>query len=80
MSEIKKNTFTWVALVLLIILNTIFAENGMQHAVYFIVTVSSIKFLAVVYQFIEAKHAHAAWKALSILFVAVYVIGILVLY
>jgi hypothetical protein len=36
--------------------------------------------LGVVYQFIEAKYAHAAWKALSIAFVAVYLIEVLVLY
>jgi len=80
MTEIKKNTIMWVALVLLIILNYIFAENGMQNAVYFIVIVSAVKFLGVVFQFVEAKHAHFVWKALSVVFVAIYLIGVLALY
>ena len=70
----------WVSLVVLITLNYLFAENNMDYSVYLIVVVSAAKFIGVVYQFIEAKHAHAAWKALSIAFVAIYLIGVLVLY
>jgi len=80
MIEIKKNTFMWLALVAMIVLSTFFAEKGMQNAVYFIVTLSSIKFLGVTFQFIEVKHAHGLWKTLCVFFVAVYLIGILMLY
>ena len=80
MSELKKNAIMLVVLVTLIILNYVFAENGMQNAVYFIVVVSAIKFIGVVFQFIEAKHAHSAWKGLSFVFVAIYLIGVLVMY
>lgn len=80
MTEIKKNMMMWIALVILIFLSTFFAENGMQNAVYFIVIMSAVKFLGVTFQFVEVKHAHAAWKALSVVFVAIYLIGVLVLY
>ena len=80
MTEIKKNTFMWIALVAMIVLSTFFAENGMQNAVYFIVIMSAIKFLGVTFQFVEVKHAHGLWKAVSVVFVAVYLIGVLVLY
>jgi len=80
MKEIRKNTWMLIALIVLIVLNYFFAENQMENAVYFIVIVSAVKFLGVTFQFIETKHAHFFWKALSVVFVGIYLIGVLVLY
>ncbi|MGB0882071.1 MAG: hypothetical protein ACPGSO_03900 [Vicingaceae bacterium] len=78
--EIKLNTIVWVLLVVLICLSTLFAENGFQSAYLLIAGLSVVKFLSVIFQFVEVKHAHIIWKLVSILFVLVYFVGILVLY
>ncbi len=78
--EIKLNTITWILLVLLICVSTLFSENGFENAYLLIAGFSVIKFMSVMYQFVEVKHAHLVWKLVSFLFVAVYFVGILVLY
>ncbi len=78
--EIRLNTIVWLLLVILIIVSTFFAENGLTAAYILIPLLSIIKFLSVVFQFVEVKHAHPVWKVVSILFVVVYFAGILVLY
>ena len=78
--EIKRNTITWILLVLLICLSTLFAENGIENAYLIIAALAVVKYLAVVFQFVETKHAHVVWKLVSILFVVVYFVGIIVLY
>ncbi len=78
--EIKLNTITWILLVLLICVSTLFSENGFENAYLLIAVFSVIKFMSVMYQFVEVKHAHLVWKLVSFLFVAVYFVGILVLY
>jgi len=80
MTEIKKNTVLFVVLAVLITLNYFFAENHLENAVYIIVIASSMKFIGVTFQFIEVKNAHVIWKLLSVLFVAIYLIGVLALY
>ena len=78
--EIKLNTIVWILLVVLICASTLFSENGFKNAFLVITGLSVIKFLSVMFQFVEAKHAHIVWKLLSILFVLVYFIGIIALY
>ncbi len=78
--ELKLNTITWILLVALIILSTIFSEKGLTSAYILIMVFAVIKFLAVTFQFVEVKGAHLAWKFVSVLFVAVYFIGVLSLY
>jgi uncharacterized membrane protein YobD (UPF0266 family) len=77
--EIKLNTIIWVLLVVLICVSTAFAENGFTNAFLIITSLSVVKFLSVMFQFVEVKHAHIVWKLVSILFVLVYFIGILTL-
>jgi len=78
--EIKLNTIIWVLLIVLICASTLFAENGVENVYLLIVGLSSVKFLSVVFQFVDAKHAHVVWKMVSIFFVLVYFVGILVLF
>lgn len=78
--EIRINTIVWVLLVVLICLSTMFAENGFESAYILIAGLSVIKFLSVIFQFVEVKHAHVVWKLVSILFVVVYFVGIVILY
>ena len=78
--EIKLNTITWIVLVLLICLSTLFAENGVENSYLIIAGLAVIKFLSVMFQFVEAKHAHVVWKITSVIFVLVYFVGIIVLY
>lgn len=74
--EINTNTYTWLFLVVLIIVSTIFAENHFSNAILIITALTALKFLFVIFQFVEVKHAHSFWKFLSLLFVLVYLIGI----
>lgn len=78
--EIKINTIVWILLVVLICLSTLFAENGIESAYMLIAGLSVVKFLSVIFQFVEVKHAHIVWKLVSILFVIVYFLGIVILY
>lgn len=78
--EIRINTIVWVLLVVLICVSTLFAENGIESAYILIVGLSVVKFLSVIFQFVEVKHAHVVWKLVSILFVVVYFLGIAILY
>jgi len=78
--EIRLNTIFWILLVTLICVSTLFSENGFENAFLVITGLSVIKFLSVMFQFVEVKHAHIVWKLVSILFVLVYFVGIIVLY
>lgn len=78
--EIKLNTIIWILLVVLICASTLFSENGFQNAFLVITGLSVVKFIAVIFQFVETKKAHIVWKLLSFLFVIVYFVGILILY
>ena len=78
--EIRLNTIVWILLIVLICVSTVFSENGFESAFLVITGLSVVKFISVMYQFVEVKHAHIVWKLLSILFVLVYFIGILILY
>ena len=60
--EIKLNTITWLALVLLIVVSTLFSENGIENSYLIVASLAVIKFLSVMFQFVEAKHAHIVWK------------------
>lgn len=80
MTTTKINTFTWIALILLITLSYYFAEAHLQNAAFFIAIVSIIKFIAVGFQFMEAKKANIAWQFLLVLFVFIYLAFIFILY
>ncbi|MBD81025.1 MAG: hypothetical protein CL840_19055 [Crocinitomicaceae bacterium] len=79
-TEARRNATTWIILVLIIVLNTFFSENGLAYSYILIAGFSVFKFFMVLHQFVEVKQAHVVWKLVSLLFAAVYFIGILVLY
>lgn len=79
MSEMKMNKWTLGVLITLILLSALLAENSMNSMIYLIVLVSGVKFIIVIFQFVEAKHAHSFWKLISFLFVGVYLLGIAIL-
>jgi len=79
-SEMKLNTIVWVVLVLLIMVSTIFSANKLESAYLLITAFAVFKFLIVIFQFVEVKHAHPLWKALSVLFVLIYFLTVIVLY
>ena len=72
--EIKINTIVWVALVVLIILSSIFSESKLGFSAILIIAFSVLKFLSVSFQFMEVKNAHTVWKIVTILFTASYLI------
>lgn len=78
--ELKLNTIIWILLVVLIWVSTLFSENGFEKAYLLIAGLSVVKFVSVMFQFVEVKHAHLVWKLVSILFVIVYFLGVLILY
>ena len=78
--EVKKNIVLWAILIALICANMLFAENGFQNAYLLITVFSVVKFLAIMFQFVEVKHAHFVWKMLSVGFALVYLMGVLILY
>lgn len=78
--EIKLNTVTWILLIVLICVSTLLAENSFKNAFLVVSGLSVIKFLSVIFQFVEVKNAHIIWKIVSVLFVVVYFFGIIVLY
>ena len=78
--ELKLNTITWILLVGLICASMLFSENGNSYSFLIITVLSIIKFITVMFQFVEVKHAHITWKIVSITFVLIYFIGIWTLY
>ena len=76
--EIKLNTIVWIALVILIVLSSIFSETEFKYSFLLIVAFAIVKFLSVCFQFIEVKNAHLIWKIVTILFVLSYFIICLV--
>lgn len=79
-TEIKRNITIWILLVLLICTSTIFSENGYKYSFLIIIGLSVVKFLSVIFQFVEVKHAHPVWKLTSLLFVIIYFFGVLILF
>ena len=77
--EIRLNTITWIALVIIISISFVFSENVFTHTYLLIAIFSIVKFLTICFQFVEVKHAHLVWKLVSIFFALVYLIGIIAL-
>lgn len=75
--EIKLNSIAWLALILLMLISTLFSENKSLNLFKYIVILTSIKFLLVTFQFMEVKHAHLIWKIVGVIIPSIYTIGIL---
>ena len=80
MTITKTNTILWLVLISLITLSYFFAESGLTNAVLLISVASIIKFIAVSFQFMEAKKANKFWKILLSFFAIFYFVAVYVFY
>jgi len=63
MDENKKNTITWIVLVILTTLSWQFSESlAGKIGIIAIILAAVIKFFGVSLQFLELKRAHGFWK------------------
>jgi len=67
-------------MVTLILASFFLAESTISNVFFIIISLTTIKFFTVAFQFVEVKHAHIVWKLVSILFVLSYIIGCLIIY
>jgi len=78
----KKDIYTLVGLIILTIITALFATtfNSMKYVSIIILTLSIVKFVLVAFQFMELKKAHSFWKAIMIIYLAIFliVIGVVV--
>jgi len=76
----KANIITWVLLIALTVAAYLFSEGNLSGntLVFFIMTITIVKFISIGLQFVELKKAHTLWKVLFIgfiLFFSVFVYG-----
>lgn len=62
-------------MVTLILASFFLAESTISNVFFIVISLTTIKFFTVAFQFVEVKHAHIVWKLVSILFVLCYLIG-----
>jgi len=70
-----KNTLIWLVLVFLMIINFWLAEYSsiiFKWTLQIILLVTIIKFLSVVFQYMDLKDAHKNWKYIFVIFVFTY--------
>lgn len=71
----KKDIYTLGLLIILTIITAFFSNHfgNFKYIIFTILFLSSIKFLLVVFNFMELKHAHSLWKSLIIMFLIIFV-------
>jgi len=70
----KQDIHTLIALGVLTTLTAIFSNtNNIKYVAFIILFLSGIKFLFVVFQFMELKKAHSLWKGLIIGFLFLFI-------
>ena len=73
MNENKKNTITWVFLVILTTLSWQFSETLTgKIGITAVIIASIVKFFGVSLQFLELKRAHGFWKVGLLTFLVVF--------
>ena len=60
---------------MVLLITSAFLSNTLVHGALLVVAIAAIKFLMVIFQFVEVNHAHLAWKVLSFIFVGTYLLG-----
>jgi len=78
MKELRTNKLFWGILMGLTLIGVFI--NGIQGAGYIIVLISAIKFLSVLFQFVETKKAHVFWKVTSGILALIFIVGVIILY
>ncbi|MEN8187010.1 MAG: cytochrome C oxidase subunit IV family protein [Bacteroidota bacterium] len=71
----KKDIYTLVLLIILTITTAYFSNtfHNLEIISLVILTLSGLKFIAVVFQFMEMKKAHRVWKSTIILFLTLFI-------
>ena len=72
---------TWVLLMLLVIIMSVFALKFNTHSNFWFVILglSGLKFLLVAFQFMEMKSANGFWKVLLVLYVSFFISVLLII-
>jgi|JI10StandDraft_1071094.scaffolds.fasta_scaffold05680_9 hypothetical protein len=72
---------TWVLLMLLVIIMSVFALKFNTHSNFWLVILglSGLKFLLVAFQFMEMKSANGFWKVLLVLYVSFFISVLLII-
>ncbi|MCC7520920.1 MAG: cytochrome C oxidase subunit IV family protein [Flavobacteriaceae bacterium] len=67
---------TWVLLMLLVIIMSVFALKFNTHSNFWFVILglSGLKFLLVAFQFMEMKSANGFWKVLLVLYLIIFAV------
>jgi len=71
----KKNMYTLGLLIILTIITAFFSNHfgDFKYIIFTILLLSSIKFLLVVFNFMELRHAHPFWKFSIITYLILFV-------
>ena len=73
----KTAAITWIVLLVLTLASALFSKLESKYIILVILILAALKFLGIVFQFMEMKMAHVFWKALIIGFLAFFVMMIL---
>jgi len=76
----KKDIYTLVSLIGLTILTAIFSTqfSSLKYVSAIILILSAFKFLLVSFNFMELKKANAAWKAVVIIYLVIFISIVLI--
>jgi len=71
----KKDIYTLAILILLTVSTAILSNNSnnFKYIIFFILSLSGIKFILVAFQFMELKKAHQFWKSLIVIFLILFI-------
>jgi hypothetical protein len=77
-NEIKLNTIIFISLIGLILASFFIAEAKISNFSLSVVAISTVKFIAVLFQFVELKNAHLVWKLLGFLFILSFILVLII--
>lgn len=68
----RQNILTWVVLLVFTVMAGFVSSESMRYTVPAILALAIIKFIGVSFGFMEMSKAHALWKTLILLFLAIF--------
>jgi hypothetical protein len=75
----KTYNITWLVLILLTIVSTLFANSEIKYFAIIILGLSFLKFIGVAFYFMELKKANYFWKVLLICFVGLLFLAVAII-
>ena len=72
----KTYNITWLVLILLTIVSTLFANSEIGYFAFIILGLSFLKFIGVAFYFMELKKANSFWKVLLICFLGLLLLAV----